>query len=105
MKDLKISNPLKQCLPKASEAAYPPDTCAQYCVFPFYCGILMQIIAIAAGVSIVFSIWLFYGLEKAGRNYDDSLVYRISLTGLTHCSLTSQEQLFHHQMELSQTWK
>ena len=82
MKDLKFSNPLRRCLPKASEAAYPQDTCAQCCIIPFYCGICMQFAAIAMAVSIVIAIWLLYLFAKTGRNYDDSLgIYRFSLTG------------------------
>ena len=42
----------------------------------------MQLLVISAGAGIVFTIWLFFGLLKTGRNYDDSLgIYRFSLTG------------------------
>ena len=71
-----------RCLPTPSEAAYPPDTCAQYCVFSFYCGLVMQFIAIAAGISIIFAIWFFYAIERIGSNFDQSLsVYRSSSSG------------------------
>ena len=32
----------KRCLPPRNEAAYPPDTCAHYCLRPFYCSVVSQ---------------------------------------------------------------
>ena len=70
----------KKCLPKKGEAAYPPKTCAQICLIPFYIGLLTQIFAIIAAASVTTSIWLNYALLKSGENFDDSLgIYRLSI--------------------------
>ena len=71
-----------RCLPTPSEAAYPPNTCAQYCVLPFCCGLVMQFVAISAGIAIALAIWLFYGFERAGSDSNPFLtVYRSSASG------------------------
>ena len=71
---------IKKCLPKKGEAAYPPKTCAQICLIPFYIGLLTQIFAIVAAASVTTSIWLNYALLKSGENFDDSLgIYRLSI--------------------------
>ena len=70
---------LKKCVPKKGDAAYPPDTCAQWCIFPFYFGLIMQFSAIVAAASATFSIWYNYSLLQT-PNFDDSLgIYRFSL--------------------------
>ena len=68
-----------RCLPTPSEAAYPPNTCAQYCMLPFCCGLVMQFVAISAGIAIVLVIWLFFGFARAGSDFNQLLaVYRSS---------------------------
>ena len=70
----------KRCLPNKREAAYPPDTCAQCCIFPFYFGLLMQIFAVVAAASISISIWYNYAELKQNSNFDDRLgIYRFSV--------------------------
>ena len=69
----------KKCFPKKSEAAYPPDTCAQCCIIPFYVGLIFQCFLIFAGALITGVIWAQFVQLKGGKNFDDSLgIYRFS---------------------------
>lgn len=49
---------IKKCLPKKGEVVYPPDTRAQFCIFPFYFGLLLQVPVVVLGTVITFTIWL-----------------------------------------------
>ena len=70
---------LKKCLPKEGDAAYPPGTCAQYCIFPFYFGLIMQMSGIFLAICANFLVWYNFAVLKT-PNFDDSLgIYRYSL--------------------------
>ncbi len=71
---------IKRCLPKKSEAAYPPGSCSQFCLWPFYFGLLLEISAVMALGIITGVIWHNYAQLKNAGNFDDSLgIYRYSV--------------------------
>ena len=70
----------KECYPDKGEVAYPPNTCAQICLIPFYFGLIMQFFAIVVAASVTTSIWFNYAQLKSAENFDDSLgIYRLSI--------------------------
>ena len=71
---------IKKCLPKKGDVVYPPDTRAQFCVFGFYFGLLMQLPALFMAFTITFVIWLVFLTLSLQSNFDDSLgIYRFSV--------------------------
>ena len=71
---------IKKCLPKKRDVVYPPDTRAQFCVFGFYFGLLMQISALFMAFIITCAIWLNFRTLSLQSNFDDSLgIYRFSV--------------------------
>lgn len=70
----------RRCIPKKlSEVIYPPNTRVQCCIFPFFIGLIFQLLAIAAGSWVSFSIWTSYVQLKI-PNVDDSLaIYHFTL--------------------------
>ena len=64
-------------LPEQGDAIYPKDTCAEWCIVPYYASLLFDIILVSMGASIAFSIWIKYLVLKQDTNFDDSLgIYR-----------------------------
>ena len=70
----------KRCsriLPEQGDAIYPKDTCAEWCIVPYYVSLLFDFILVTMGASIVLSIWTQYLILKHATNFDDSLgIYR-----------------------------
>ncbi len=72
---------LKKILPKPSESAYPPGTCAHKCLRFFYIGGALQLGMVLSGLFAIMLIWLSYSNLSRGKSFDDSLgIYRFSLT-------------------------
>ena len=66
----------KRCsrlLPEQGDAIYPKDTCAEWCIIPYYASLLFDFILVSMGASIAFSIWVNYIILKHDTNFDDSL--------------------------------
>ncbi len=72
---------LKKILPKSSESAYPPDTCAHQCLRTYYFGIIMQLAATSGALGVLFTIWLKYAIatSKTYDEYESLGIYRFSI--------------------------
>ena len=70
-------------LPEKGDAMYPPDTCAQWCIIPFYITLIFDFVLVFMGCAISLTIWIYYIiLLKGASNYDDSLaIFRFQYTG------------------------
>lgn len=70
----------RKCIPKKiSEVIYPPNTRVQCCIFPFFIGLILQLLAIAAGSWVSYSIWTSY-VQLQIPNFDDCLaIYHFTL--------------------------
>jgi hypothetical protein len=70
----------KRCsrvLPEEGDAIYPKNTCAEWCIVPYYASLLFDFFLVSMGASIAFSIWINYLILKQDANFDDSLgIYR-----------------------------
>ena len=73
----------KRCsrlLPEVGDAVFPKNTCAEWCIIPYYGSLIFDIILVSMGASIAFSIWANYRVLKQNTNFDDSLgIYRFQL--------------------------
>ena len=70
----------KRCLPHRKDSAYPPDTCAQCCIIPFYIGLVFQMTVSFLIAGVTAGIWINYAVVRQGKNFDDSLgIYRFSI--------------------------
>ena len=84
----------KRCsrlLPEVGDAIYPKNTCAEWCIVPYYASLLFDFSLVSMGASIAFSIWVNYLILKHDTNFDDSLaIYRYdgTYTYLTNISDT-----------------
>jgi hypothetical protein len=70
----------KRCsrvLPEQGDTIYPKNTCAEWCIIPYFASLLFDFFAVSMGASIAFSIWINYLVLKQDTNFDDSLgIYR-----------------------------
>ena len=80
----------KRCsrlLPESGDAIYPKDTCAEWCIIPYYASLLFDFMLVSMGVSIAFSIWTNYIILKQGSKFDDSLgIYDFKQMEVMHFS-------------------
>ena len=69
---------LRICLPKKSgDVVYPPNSRVQWCIFPFFVGLMMQLVAIIVASGTAWFIWNSYVQLKTLTNFDDTLgIYR-----------------------------
>ena len=69
-------------LPEKGDAMYPPDTCAQCCIIPFYIVLIFDFVLVFMGCLISLIIWVNYFTLKRTPNFDDSLaIFRFQHTG------------------------
>ena len=69
-------------LPEKGDAMYPPDTCAQCCIIPYYITLTFDFVLVFMGGFISLAIWLNYLSLKRTPNFDDSLaIFRFRYTG------------------------
>ena len=69
-------------LPEKGDAIYPQDTCAEWCIVPYYASLIFDFTFVSFGASIALSIWINYIISKQGANFDDSLaIYRFTVDG------------------------
>ena len=75
-------NCCKNCSTKEQDRVYPSGTCAQCCILPFFCGLVLQFIPVLLAAFFTIGIWSSLYLENFANNFDDSLgVYRFSSNG------------------------
>jgi hypothetical protein len=73
---------LSKLLPEKGDAMYPPDTCAQCCIIPFYLVLIFDFVLVFMGCLISLIIWINYFNLKRTPNFDDSLaIFRFQHTG------------------------
>ena len=73
---------LSKILPEKGDAMYPPDTCAQCCIIPFYLVLIFDFILVFMGCVLSLIIWVLYFGLKRTPNFDDSLaIFRFQHTG------------------------
>ena len=73
---------LSKILPEKGDAMYPPNTCAQCCIIPFYLVLIFDFILVPMGCLLSLIIWIGYFSLKTTPNFDDSLaIFRIQYTG------------------------
>ena len=73
---------LSKLLPEKGDAMYPPDTCAQCCIIPFYIVLIFDFVLVFMGCLISLIIWINYFSLKRTPNFDDSLaIFRFQYTG------------------------
>ena len=69
-------------LPEKGDAMYPPDTCAQCCIIPFYLTLIFDFVLVFMGCLASLIIWVGYLQLKRTPNFDDSLaIFRFQYTG------------------------
>ena len=69
-------------LPEKGDAMYPPDTCAQCCIIPFYITLIFDFVLVFMGCLVNLIIWINYLQLKRTPNFDDSLaIFRYQYTG------------------------
>ena len=70
-------------LPEKGDALYPQGTCAQCCIVPFFCSIILNCVLVFLGFIITLVIWFNYLSLKRTPNFDDSLaIYRLTYNGI-----------------------
>ena len=73
---------LSKLLPEKGDAMYPPNTCAQCCIIPFYIVLIFDFVLVFMGCLISLIIWINYFSLKRTPNFDDSLaIFRFRHTG------------------------
>ena len=78
----KYGKVFSKVLPEKGDAMYPPDTCAQCCIIPFYITLVFDFVLVSLGVAISLSIWINYLTLRMTPNFDDSLaIFRFQYTG------------------------
>jgi hypothetical protein len=78
----------EKCFPKKGDALYPPGTRTQYCIFPFFVGLVFQLSAIMMAVGVTAGVWISYGIVQLTPNSDNSLgIYRLSINDLKYVRL------------------
>ena len=69
-------------LPEKGDAMYPPDTCAQFCIIPFYIVLIFDFILVFMGCLLSLIIWIYFFILRSTPNFDDSLaIFRFQYTG------------------------